>query len=261
LDDANKTIQLDSHAIKAYFRAGKAAYELKRYEDANEYYYKGLRLENSANSKPTSVAKEFQRGIDLCTAQLKKKQTPPPAKKEDVFEKPRPKAIPSPEIIQPELGDTAGLSQEELIKQFKQSIAQMEKSFSEGKLRQTKNICETILSLIPSEKVSSHYLGTILLAARRYERAISVLRPACDAHPDEKELLINYAEALFGHREYQEALRILTQCAKDIKSDSSPDAQRINLRIARCLLKMDNPEVAGQLIVVRFLFLIFMKEV
>ena len=102
------------------------------------------------------------------------------------------------------------------------------------------------MKIVPGEKLCSHYLSTILTAAKKYQKVIDVLEPAVKVHPDEIEIRITLAEAYYQTKQYSQAIKILTE----IKKVSDNDKERVNIRLARNLIASGQVDRGQQLIMV-----------
>ena len=212
---------MDSTFAKAYLRAGKAAMGVGDANSAKSFFVRGLRVTDSKNDKLSkTMSKEFRKLIDECQMAIENQSTA----------QEREKAV---------------------VAEFQKSIEQIKDLFSRGKLKETAQQCEQILKLIPGEKVSTHYLSTILLSADKYKKAIEVLEPAVDAHPDELELRISLAEAYYHTGDHMKAVKILTGIEKLVADDK--DNERVSIRVARHLLKIGQEDTATKLIMVCFM--------
>lgn len=197
---------------------------LNQFAYAAKVFTDGCNITSSKNDKLSkSMSKEFNKLVKECESKIEKSNLT----EED---------------------------QQAVIEEFQKSISKIRDSFSAGKLREVCRECETVLKLLPGEKVSSHYLSTILLNAKQYKRVSTILEPAVKAHPKEIELRISLAEAYYHLENHMGAVKLLTEGEKYVTEEK--DRERLTVRVAKNLLKINQKDTATQLILVCIFFLL-----
>mmetsp|Transcript_86982 Transcript_86982/g.130416 ORF Transcript_86982/g.130416 Transcript_86982/m.130416 type:complete len:837 (-) Transcript_86982:22-2532(-) len=216
LEDSKLAIKYDTNFAKAYLRGGKAAFQLGLFQEAKSFFVDGLNVTKRKSDKLSkTMSNEFQKLIEECNLSVENEK----------LDKEKQKAV---------------------VEEFQRSISQMKELFSKGKLKDTRKVCEDVLRLLPGEKLSSHYLSTILLAARKYKEVVSVLEPAVKAHPNELELRISLGEAYYHTGDHSKAIKIFTDIDKLLADPK--DNERVSVRVARHLVKVGQEETASKLI-------------
>ena len=241
-------IKLDNKHAKSYFRAGKACFELRKYKDAEKYFSEGKYVSKLEIKDKTvqALLKEFDKWIAKSEEAKKAQNDRKPGQR--VI-----KGLPGGANITSDL--PSNLNQQQLIEEYQRKIEQIKQKFSEGKLKETKLICEEILSVVPGEKLSSHYLSTILNSARNWKKSVPVLEKAVKEHDKEFELKFSLGEAYYGNGDYSKSLDVfksLFDLLPPVDSSSSPhsnpDYVRLSIRVVRSLIQLNQYDIALSLV-------------
>merc|ERR1712137_285120 len=241
LEDACMCTQLDSTFAKGYLRAGKAAVALKRPGVAHGHFVRGLRVTDSKNDKLSkTMSREFRKLIQESELAIQEERaaarSAPVPEDNTAVAQPAPTASPSLSAEQ----------KEQVIEELQRSLETMRDHFSAGQLRKAKAVCEEVLQVVKGEKLTTHYLSTILIAAEKYHEALRVLQPAVEVHPKELELRLSLGEAYYQTGNYQKAYSTLSAAQK--LAQTPADSDRAAIRRARCLLKLKRESEASAII-------------
>jgi Flp pilus assembly protein TadD len=160
---------------------------------------------------------------------------------------------PGPELMSPEVAERlrslgylsggAALAEEEELPDPKTMIAvhadfeEAKRAMDEGRFRNAIPHFETVLSRNPQNGTARLGLGTALVRVARFAEADAVLTRAIEVHPGNTTIQASLADALFGQREFAEALEIYRLAERD----PSLGTRHVPSRIVLCLERTGRP--------------------